>query len=290
MNIPSARLMYWSVRCELWENRSIRIAPLAVADVVLFGYLISLLLPNHMPSMTAAHEMDPVAMLAMPYSHAAWLIVLAAFLAGFFYCLDALYGERRDRSILFWKSLPVSDLTAVLSKLTIPLVVLPLVSFAIILGTQLAMLLMAVAFARIHGTANPAPPLLRMQLPQLYGLAAMALWHAPIYGWLLLVSGWARRATFLWVLFPPLAIGIFEKIAFGTSHFHAFVGDRVAGFASRAFAFTMPDGAPLDPHFIPLGQLTPGKFLATPGLWVGLLVAALFVAAAARLRRDRGPI
>ena len=73
----------------------------------------------------------------MPYSHAAMLLMVTAFIVGVFYCLDALHGERRDRSILFWKSLPVSDLTTVLSKASIPLVVLPLLVFAITVATQL---------------------------------------------------------------------------------------------------------------------------------------------------------
>ncbi len=68
-------------------------------------------------------------MIEQPYTFAAGCIMATAFIVGVFYCLDALHGERRDRSILFWKSLPVSDLTTVLSKASIPLVVLPLLSF-----------------------------------------------------------------------------------------------------------------------------------------------------------------
>ena len=77
----------------------------------------------------------------LPYDIAAMMLIFTAFIVGVFYCLDALHGERRDRSILFWKSLPVSDLTTLLSKATIPLIVLPLVTFAIIVATQVVMLL-----------------------------------------------------------------------------------------------------------------------------------------------------
>jgi ABC-2 type transport system permease protein len=112
----ATRPMYWSVRRELWENRSIYIAPLGVAAVVMLGFLISLIgLPRNMREMAAADPAHHRIMLAMPYSHAAWLLILTGFLVGIFYSLDALHGERRDRSILFWKSLPVSDLTTVLS-------------------------------------------------------------------------------------------------------------------------------------------------------------------------------
>ena len=66
--------------------------------------------------------------------------MLTAFLVGVFYCLDALHGERRDRSILFWKSLPVSDLTTVLAKASVPCRVLPPRAFALALATQLMLL------------------------------------------------------------------------------------------------------------------------------------------------------
>src|SRR6202163_3168249 len=142
--MSETRPLYWSIRHELWENRSIYIAPLAVAAVYLFGFLISLFwVPRSMRGMAAAHDLTPPVALAMPYSHAAMLLTLIAFLVGIFYSLDALHGERRDRSILFWKSLPVSDLTTVLSKASIPLVVLPLLIFLIIVAMQLIMLLLS---------------------------------------------------------------------------------------------------------------------------------------------------
>ena len=72
--------------------------------------------------------------------------------------------------------------------------------------------------------------LFQMSLMLLYHLVTVhALWYAPIYGWLLLVSGWARRAPFLWAVLPPLAIGVVEKIAFNTSHFAAMLGYRISG-------------------------------------------------------------
>jgi len=292
--MSATRPMYWSVRRELWENRSIYIAPLAVAAVYLFGFLISLFwVPRSMRGMAAAHDLTPPVALAMPYSHAAMLLTLIAFLVGIFYSLDALHGERRDRSILFWKSLPVSDLTTVLSKAIIPLVVLPLLVFAITVASQLIMLLLSAAVLLVSGTgtATPwAPPLFEMEIVLLYGLAVLALWYAPIYCWLLLVSGWARRATFLWAVLPPLVIGVFEKIAFHTSYVGSLMKDRLFGFAAGAFDLKDKAGVPVDAHFIPLAQLAPGRFLSSPGLWVGLIVAAALLAAAVRLRRYREPI
>jgi len=280
----STRPFYWSVWRELWENRSIYVAPLAVAGIILFGTLVAAF---HLPGLRrSALLLDPVrrrAAIEMPYDIAAVMLILTAFLIGLFYCLDALHGERRDRSILFWKSLPVSDLTTLLSKAMVPLAVIPLVSFAVIVGTQFVMLLISTAAllpSGLAGTTWANFNILRESLILFYGLLAIALWHAPIYGWALLVSGWARRATFLWAVLPLLAIGFFEKITFNTSHFASMLKDRLLGFAPNAFAFNI--------HASP--QLTPGRYLSSPGLWLGLIFTAAFLVAAVRLRRYRGPL
>src|SRR4029077_20027961 len=91
------------------------------------------------------------AAIEMPYDVGARMMIFTVFIVGVFYCLDALHGERRDRSILFWKSLPVSDLTTVLSKAIVPLVILPVICFAITVCVQLIMLLMTSANLIFHG-------------------------------------------------------------------------------------------------------------------------------------------
>ena len=293
--LSAPRPFYWSVRHELWENRSIYIAPLIAAAVYLLGYLISLIwVPHSMRALAATHSTPQIVTLAMPYAHAGMLCTAIAFIVGIFYSLDSLYGERRDRSILFWKSLPVSDRTTVLSKAVIPFVVLPMVVFAITVPLQLIMRLLSMAGALLSGGSATAIwrqlPLFEMQLVLLYGLIVLALWHAPIYAWLILVSAYARRAPFLWAVLPPIAIGVFEKIALDTSHFGWLIHDRVFGFTRAAFDLKDKNGVPIDPHFIPLAQLAPGRFLSNPGLWLGLLVAAALLAAAVRLRRYQGPI
>ena len=287
----ATRPLYWSVWRELWENRSIYVVPLIVAAVQVFGFAISTI--GLAERRRAVLLLDPAhqrAAIEQPYDLAAMMMIFIVFIVGVFYCLDALHGERRDRSILFWKSLPVSDLTTVLSKVTIPLVVLPLVSFAITICVQLIMLLETSVALIVHGV-SPATtwahvPVFQNWLVLLYGLVVLALWHAPIYGWLLLVSGWARRATFLWAVLPLVAIGILEKIAFNTSHFASLVKDRLLGFAPHAFGFHGRGHPTIDS----LSQLTPGAYLSSPGLWIGLVFAAVFIAAAVRLRRYRGPI
>jgi len=281
---PAIASLYWSVRRELWESRSIYIAPLAVAGLILLGFLISTVsLPREL-SVPAA------ALLLQPYEFAALLLMLTTFLVGVFYCLDALYGERRDRSILFWKSMPVSDATTVLSKAIIPILVLPLVTFAITVVTQLIMLLVNSSALAGHGRSI-APlwnhfPLFPMSVMLLYHLVVIhGLWYAPIYCWLLLVSGWARRAPFLWAVLPLLAIAVVEKIAFNTTHFGSMLAQRMMGNGEGA-GFTAGSSMSMDM----LDQINPGHFLMSPGLWIGLAISAIFLAAAVHLRRDRGPI
>jgi len=284
--LSPTRPLYWSVRRELWENRSLYIAPLAVAAVVLLSFLIGTIgLPARMRAAAALDPAQQQTKLAMPFSMATSVIILFTYIVGAFYCLDALYGERRDRSILFWKSLPVSDLTTVLSKACIPLVVLPLFVFAIAIVTQLVLLALSTVVALLNGL-SAAPlwrvPLFRMWLVLFYGLIVHALWHAPLYAWLLLVSAWARRTPVLWAVLPPLALGAFERIAFGTSHFGSLIRYRLAGTLAVAFDFEARDG------------VVPGvealRFLTSSGLWSGWAFAAVFIAAAVRLRRNREPI
>lgn len=289
-SLAATRPLYWSVRRELWENRSIYIAPVAVAALTLFGFLISTIrLPERM---RAAAALDPIRQqeaILQPYSVSALLIMAATFLVAVFYCLDALQGERRDRSILFWKSLPVSDLTTVLSKASIPLVVLPLVTFAVTVLTQTLMLLVSslVLLGSDIGLAAlwSRVPLVQMWVLLFYHLLTIhVLWYAPIYGWLLLVSAWSRRAAFLWAGLPLLAICVVEKMAFNTSHAARLLAARLGGG---------PEAAEASMGSLPLHELThltPGQFLASPGLWIGLALAIVCLAAAARLRRHRDPI
>ena len=286
--VSRTRPLYWSVRRELWENRSVYIAPLAAAAVFLIGFLVSLIfLPARMRALSAldlAHQREAI---AMPYDMIAGLMMITAMIVGAFYCLGAFQSERRDRSILFWKSLPVSDLTAVLAKAIVPIVILQLLAFAITFATQLIMLLLSSIVLWANGlsvtTLWTQLSFPRMSLLLLYHLVTVhALWYAPFYGWLLLVSAWARRAAFLWATLPLIAIGVVEKIVFHTSHLGTMLEKRLGGGAE---AFTMPNTMPMNP----MTHLTPVTYLASPGLWLGLLFTALCLAAAVRLRRYRGP-
>ena len=288
--VSEPRPFYWSVRRELWEYRSIYLAPLAIAGAILLGFVFVLVhLPHTMRTLSSLDPAQQRNALAQPYDFAAGLVMGAAFLVSIFYSLDTLHGERRDRSILFWKSLPVSDLTTVLAKASIPLLVLPILAFVITVVTQSVMLLLS-SMVLLASGLSVATLWTQLQLHHtllmlLYHLVtAHMLWYAPFYAWLLLVSAWARRMPFLWAVLPPLAIGIFEKVAFHSSHFTDLLSYRFIGGSEDVAS--MMGGFPYHPGM----HVTPGAFLASPGLWIGMLIAAAFLAAAVRLRRNREPI
>jgi ABC-2 type transport system permease protein len=292
--IPETKRLYWSIRRELWENRSIYLAPLIVAALIVLGFsygivrmpagfLISTTVNNNGVVSHATHGIDPL----LPYTLAAALIMGTTVLVAIFYCLDALYGERRDRSILFWKSLPISDLTTVLSKAAIPLVILPLLTWVITVVTQSVMLLINLSVFHLRGIDTTALrtglPLTQNAMMLLYHLVAIhALWYAPIWCWFLLISAWARRTPFLWATLPPLALAVLEVITM-RGHVFQFLQYRLHG----------PQGSDVYSSGMSMSQhmpISPTQFLATPGLWTGLALAAVFLAAAIQLRRYRNPI
>jgi ABC-2 type transport system permease protein len=281
---------YWSVRRELWENRSIYIAPLAVAGLIMLSFVLRAAhLPARVRSTEAMDLADQTNSLAQPYVFSALIIMIVMLFVGIFYTLDALHGERRDRSILFWKSLPVSDLTAVLAKFSIPMIVLPVVTFLTILALQIIMRVLSTMVLAMNGV-SAAPiwtqvPLSQMSLVLLYALVANAIWYAPIYGWLLLVSAWAKRNTFLWAIFIPFGIAVVEGIVLHSANFLKMVSHRF-----NSFEPSMDLGGGGETMITPLSQIALGKFVTSPGLWIGLAVAAAFLAAAVQLRRYRQPI
>jgi ABC-2 type transport system permease protein len=287
------RPFYWSVRREFWENRSLYLAPLAVAGVLLFGSLITLAhLPMKVRALSALNPAQQHHAIATHYDVAAGVMMITTILVSVFYCLDALHGERRDRSILFWKSLPVSDLTTVLAKAIVPIIIVPVITSVIGAVLQLIMLLVSSAVLLASGLSAGVLwtqlPWFRMSFLLLYHmLTAHGLWPAPIYGYLLLVSGWARRATFLWATLPVVAIAGIEAFAFHSSHFITLVGRRFIG--DVAVHPSMPRGVYIFPTN-PMTHIAPATFLGSPDLWIGLAITAAFLAAAVQLRRHQGPI
>jgi ABC-2 type transport system permease protein len=235
---------------------------------------------------------DFVALAALPLGLITLFLVLTMVVVAIFYSLDALLSERRDRSLFFWKSLPVSDGVTVLSKVAVPMVLLPLVTFVIAFAAQLIVFVIENGILLAHHASLSA---LWTRLPWLsilaltaYGLVVITLWYAPIYAWFLLVSVWARRAALLWAVVPWFVLTIFETIAFHTKYVHHFIDYRFSGVFAVAFAHE--PSLTTNRAFIPLSDLTPGHFLASPGLWGGLIFTALAVLLIIRLRRSSQPL
>lgn len=287
---PRRQPYFWSVRREVWEHRSLWCAPLCAAGCVLFGFLVSLARTPH--TLKVISKLTPEKLMAIrfaPFGIAAVAIILTSVVVGIFYCLGTLYNERRDRSILFWKSMPVSDLTTLLSKITVPMVVLPLVALVVIFATEILMYLLdsaayasrGGAFAQLWSTV----PLTRIWACVAYGIFTLTLWHAPLYGYLLALSAWVKKGPFLWAIVPPIGLSVFEKVAFDTSYISNAIHDRLFGSFGAAFS-----GGVANKTTLHLPEMDPGKFFTSPGLWIGLVVAAGLFALAVWLRRRREPM
>ncbi len=235
-----------------------------------------------------------------------WPVIVFGFVV-FFYFLGSLYDERKDRSVLFWKSLPLSDRDTVLSKLVTGLVVAPLIATALGLATMFGFGLLASLFMVING-ANPFT-LYWAQLDPLMLLGATfgwipvyVLWALPTAGWLMLCSAWAKSKPFLWAIAIPVVSGLlvswFDLMgAFSESSAwfwenvvvralaSAWPGSHLLGYVGTDY-FDRLDDSPnallgLD------GMLAGGHLLATPSLWIGAIVGVAMILASIRLRRWR---
>ena len=278
--INTTRPFLTLVRRELWEHGSLIWAPLAMALMIIVVSLVSGMVKGSididlgedrpLPELFGDAEKQRgiftlvMAGLVLPQ-------LLVAFVVVFFYLLDCLFTERRDRSILFWKSLPVSDAKTVLSKLFVALVAVPLWSWA--LSLVVGLVVFGVVAAQVSGT--PAAGLgtwhggtwLTVQAAMLGKMAIAALWYLPVAGWLLLVSVLAKRAPFLWATLPFLVLSLAERITLGSNEVGALVAQRLFGFREEVSL---------------IGEF---PLLASPGLWIGVAVGAALVYAAIRVRQ-----
>jgi len=278
-----------SVRRELWEHRAVFVVPLVVAALVVLAVLFNAATLQKQIGLLAKLDAEKQRSIAvMPFGLAAAAILLASFVIGAIYCLEALANERRDRSILFWKSMPVSDATTVLSKAFVPLAVQPAVGLAVAFATQVILLALIAAILGAAGvdlgTLWAKLPVLTMTVALAYGVVVHVLWYAPLYALFLMLSAWVRRPI-AWVLVPAITVSILEQIAFRTSYAGRFIRHRMTGAVAEAF---VPDA--MREPITSLSQLDPLRFLASPGLWLGLFFAAGFLRAAIHLRHSREPL
>jgi ABC-2 type transport system permease protein len=232
---------------------------------------------------------------------AAPLYFLFSFIV-FFYCLGALYDERRDRSILFWKSLPISDGLTVLSKVAMAAVVAPLITIAIATVSSLFLLFVfsvALATKGIHvfGAVLSSPSLYLAPV-QLAGLVPVyLLWALPTIGWLLMVSSWARSKAFLWAVGAPLMSLALLSGANSLFQFHWNTAWYAENIVARGLLGLVPGGwfsfAGIDREHLSHHAATTEIFtqswatLASPHLWAGAVAGAAMIYVAVTMRRWR---
>lgn len=294
------------LRREFWEHRSLWAAPVAVAAIIVLLTLVGGGLnggPLHLH--LDGKGADFVERMSGPEQGKFFGVVVAGLLVPqlvvamivlFSYLLDTLYGERKDRSILFWKSLPVSDAMTVASKATMALLVVPLLVFA--LSMLVSVLVFVVLQFRLSGTML-APMVswhtgdwLMLQGVLLVNILVAALWYSPVAAALLVISAAVRRATVLWAVLPPIALGVLERSVLGTSHVFAFLGYRLTGFfdstggnLDRSPSATAAEQARhIDQVY---AQIDATPMLLNIDLWLGIAVAIALLAIAVRLRRWR---
>lgn len=321
MKTTTWKTMYWLVKREFWEHRGgffwapiitggvfllLNIMGIITAEVVGARHGINFGASGGLQRVIAdmdAGDLSKVgfALDVAMYSAMGLLIVVLGFVV-FFYCLGALYDDRRDRSILFWKSLPISDASTVLSKIISATVLAPVVAVitGIVVGI-LQLLILAVTLS-FHGVnvwqllvlAHP----FRVMFNLVGYIPLYVLWALPSVGWLLLCSAWARSKPFLWAVALPVATGLlvswfgimglfdlpttwFWKNIVQRGLFSVFPGTgSMFGHHGNITVTSNPD---MD--FMNLGNTY--QLLASPNLWIGVVVGLGLLAGAIWFRRWR---
>jgi ABC-2 type transport system permease protein len=311
------------VRREFWEHRSLWIAPLIwVGIIVVIFTALLFIVTNHpdvrpvaqaesieaIPGLTAEnrdqarHAMDlsdERKQSAFPLTYLAiWgLISGFASVVVFFYLIDCLYSERRDRSILFWKSLPVSDLEVVLSKFVVALILVPVGAVLLAAATQVVLYL--VVWLRFHGTVigDMVPDWsfiawLRSQAIALGVMLGGIMWYAPIAAYLLMLSVWARRLVILWAILPLMALPALEGIFLHSTHVLEFLAHRFAGYMLKLHVDPVAFQQRSDSADVPRVQdvfnsLDMSGIFTSLETWIGIAAAAAMIFVTVRIRRYR---
>jgi ABC-2 type transport system permease protein len=281
----------WLIRREFWEFRATWLIPAVVGGMLimaaLFGRVDMTAFDEHLAQM----NMGTIYLVGM-----ATLFYLVMSIYASWYLMDCLYNDRRDRSILFWKSLPVSDTQTVLSKVLMGLAIIPLVFMLAADVTSLLMAFVISVRARTFSAVLWHPQTwFQVQVLWLYVIATTAIWYLPIAGWLLLVSAWAKRAVMLWTLLPPLVLFLIEKFFLNTHVVHDVLGRRLVGYAAVAYHGNeqwindnMSEAAT-----VPVSVwrfINPAGFISSLEVWIGLAVGVAMIVGAIQLRMRHSEI
>ena len=296
----------WLIRREVWEHKAIWIAPLIVIACLVLLVVTGNVHLGPIGTMDGSAPFGEfpretqLQLLMIVYAGLALLVDMVMGIVAFFYALDSLYADRRDRSVLFWKSLPLSDLETVLSKFAVAAVVIPLVSLAGAIVAQFVVAAGGSAKLALSGISaavmwQPEAILGGITIAFLWCITAI-LWYAPVIAYLMLASAWAPKAPFLWAVLPPVAIWVLERVVLYSEHVGDFITDRLFGLYRLLGSRSDAGGATGDPE---TGREVADKlsqidlvgslrdFYASPELWLGIVAAAVLLAAAMWVRRYR---
>jgi ABC-2 type transport system permease protein len=303
------------VHREYWENKgAFRTTPLVIGGIYIVFLLMSIFTTAHFDNELYTFR-EAIRLLAeqpeefrathgyeVMLGSSLFFTVVLAFVV-FFYLLGALYDDRKDRSILFWKSLPASDLQTVASKLLAAMILAPMIFWVVFVITQIVMAIIASVMVMSVGE-NPWTLFLSVVNPVkawftlLLSYLAASIWFLPIYAWLLLVSAFAPRIPLLFAVLPPIVISIlqiwidFLRTFTLDSSLFGIIGEWVANSPAILTAQvhdgrgTLALGVPLTSdfdHTVTVGNILVRLFSVQ--MLTGLIVAAVFLAGALWLRR-----
>jgi ABC-2 type transport system permease protein len=278
---------------EYWESKSFVWAPVVIAGVILFSISVGLITAQSMivgfgeelkfdVSFSGLNQANITelenAMKAFQYGAFLTPISIGLVFVLIFYTLGSLYNERRDRSILFWKSMPVSDIQTVLSKVFSALLVAPILAAIVTVFSQIIGLCLLTLMVWFNGGSAwqvvwANSDLFSVILNDFGLLILIALWLMPILGWLWVVSAFAKRAAFLIAMFVPLGIILVEGLIFGSTTFAGIIADQLAALEP------IVTSAVINGH--------PFNALLEPRLWIGMGVTVICITIAIYFRRYR---
>ncbi len=315
------KTFYWLVKREFWEHRGGFLwTPVIVGGIFLLLNLMGIAVgeafgAHHGMTMSGNNmhlfnqamtdgDTDKIGfgLDMMMFSTSIIISIVLGFVL-FFYCLGALYDDRKDRSLLFWKSLPISDTATVLSKVFSAAVLAPVIAVICGMLTGLLMLLMYVITLSFHGVS--AWRLLTLAHPfqviaDLVGsIPLYVLWALPTLGWLLLCSAWARSKPFLWAVALPVGVGVvigwfnlLGSISVNNLWYWKNVCGRVllsifpGGWLGQNHMMQLSDGGVA--HALDFLHVAHAyQVLGTPSIWIEAAVGVAMIAGAIWLRRWR---
>ena len=297
------------IRREVWEHRSVYVTPIAIAVIMTLVSVAGMVTVSAFDrevelaifgASSIAGDAERKAALTVFFLGTSWIFLLALAILITFYSLDSLYAERKDKSVLFWRSLPVTDAETVLSKLLTAVVVIPLVTVAAIIVTHLVNLVISSIWLAINGGDAGhliwgSVPLLDNWTAALIVTLASVIWMSPFVGWFLLVSAYAKRSPILLAIMPLVVIPLIEWIFFRSVVFAEIVfgrGGMLPLFRGMDLErYFDEDRMRVDEGAVSLlAHLDLAGFLGSPSLWAGVLVCGLFTTGAVYLRRYRGEV